>query len=395
MVWREVLVPRRVSVWGATGSIGCQALEVMGRYGEAFDVVTLTTHRRADFLFEQAKRFCPERVVITGDVERGAWEKAFGKLGVTVGWGREELLDAASRADTDLVVNALVGGVGLEATLRTIEAGVSVALANKETLVMAGEIVSSAAKEREVSILPVDSEHSAIFQCLQGEDVGSIRRLLLTASGGPFLGRDRSALDRVTVEEALAHPNWSMGKKVSIDSATLMNKGLEVIEAHWFFGIEPERIEVVIHPQSIVHSMVEFVDGSIKAQLGVPDMRVPISYALTYPERWSGGYGWLDFAQTTNLGFSPPDMEKWPALRLAYEALEMGGTAPAVLNAADEVAVDLFLTGQIGFLQIPWIIAEALERHEVVSNPGLDGILRADGWTREIVLNEILSHLRG
>jgi len=270
---------------------------------------------------------------------------------------------------------------------------VSIALANKEVLVMAGEVVTAEASRRGLVLLPIDSEHSAIFQCLRGEDIRQVRRILLTASGGPFLQRDKSELDCVTVEEALSHPNWSMGKKVTIDSATLMNKGLEVIEARWLFGIEPERVEVVIHPQSIIHSMVEFVDGSIKAQMGVPDMRVPISYALTYPERWEGDYGWMDFTRMNELTFFSPDVEKFPALRLAYDALKAGGTAPAVLNGADEVAVDLFLAGEIGFSQIPKIIEGALERHEIVPHPGIDEILQADGWVRDTVLKEIVPNL--
>ena len=384
---------KRISIWGATGSIGRQTLDVVDRYKERFDVVTLTTHQNVDLILEQSKHFRPESIVITGDVNRQAWEGEFKKFGVEVLWGKEGLLDAAGCGGEELVVNALVGGVGLEATMHALEAGTSIALANKEVLVMAGELVTSEVKKRGVALLPIDSEHSAIFQCLRGEEVNPLRRILLTASGGPFLHRDKSELDCVTVEEALSHPNWSMGKKVTIDSATLMNKGLEVIEARWLFGIEPEKVEVVIHPQSIIHSMVEFIDGSIKAQMGMPDMRVPISYALTYPERWAGDYGWMDFSEVNELTFLSPDTEKFPALRLAYEALDRGGTAPAVLNGADEVAVDLFLSGRIGFSQIPEIIDEALQHHEVVSQPGIDEILMADCWVRDTVLKKIVSSM--
>ena len=364
---------------------------MVSRHSDRFQIVTLTTHRNAGLLWEQAKRFKPGCVVVTGEVDedKKEWEKKFNRIGAEILWGKTGLLKAAGREGSDLVVNALVGAVGLEATMRAIEAGTSIALANKEVLVMAGDLVTREVEHRKVALLPIDSEHSAIFQCLQGEDPQSVRRILLTASGGPFLHKSISDLANVSVEEALNHPNWSMGKKVTIDSATLMNKALEVIEARWLFGVEPERIGVVIHPQSIIHSMVEFIDGSIKAQLGVPDMRIPISYALTYPERWTGSYRTMDFTSTWDMKFLPPDLEKFPALRLAYKVLEMGGTAPAVLNAADEVAVQLFLEGKIGFLQIPRLVEKAIRHHEVMLNPGVEDILKADKWAREIVLNEI------
>lgn len=365
----------------------------MSRHEDRFEINTLTTHHNVTLAFEQARRFHPKCVVITGNVDRGDWERKFKNIGVELLCEKEGLLEVASIGEVDLIVNALVGSVGLEATMRALEAGVSIALANKEVLVMAGELVMREAKNRGLSIFPIDSEHSAIFQCLQGEDLRSVRKIILTASGGPFLYREKSELKQVTVDEALAHPNWSMGKKVTIDSATLMNKGLEVVEARWLFGIEPQRVEVVIHPQSIVHSMVEFIDGSIKAQMGMPDMRIPISYALTYPERWTGNTGWMDFSKVIELEFLPPDTEKFPTLQLAYTALEMGGTAPAVLNGADEVAVDLFLSGKIGFSHIPRVIEEALQRHEVVSRPGIEDIFRADCWARETVLNEITPNL--
>ena len=381
---------KRVSVWGSTGSIGQQTLDVIGRHKRQFHVEVLTAHENVPLLLEQAKRFRPQCVVITGDAEKSAWAKQFAALGIEVLWGKEGLLEAAGRKKKHLAVNALVGSVGLEATIEALKAGNSIALANKEVLVMAGELVREEARKRGVSLIPVDSEHSAIFQCLQGEDIRNVRRLLLTASGGPFLNTDESELDQVTVEDALTHPNWTMGRKVSVDSATMMNKGLEIIEARWLFGIEPEKIEVVVHPQSIIHSMVEFVDGSVKAQLGVPDMRIPIAYALAYPDRWPGNYGYMDFAKTSELQFLPPDMKKFSALQQACKALEMGGTAPAVLNAADEVAVDLFLSGKIQYTQIIQIVEEALRRHCVVTNPKIHDILEADRWTRTVVMDTIL-----
>ena len=384
---------KRISVWGATGSIGRQTLDVVDRNKGRFKVVTLTTHRNAALLFTQAEKFRPRRVVITGEVDRREWEDRFNGLGVALLWGKEGLLEAAGSGDEDLVINALVGSVGLEATMRAVQANTSIALANKEVLVMAGELVTAEISKRGLSLIPIDSEHSAVFQCLRGESAEWVRRIILTASGGPFLNRSRVELNRVTVDEALAHPNWSMGKKVTIDSATLMNKGLEVIEARWLFGMEPDRVEVVIHPQSVIHSMVEFADGSIKAQMGVPDMRIPILYALTYPERWAGEYGRMDFTRAHELTFFPPDMERFPALDLAYEALRRGGTASAVLNGADEVAVDLFLRGRIGFLQIPEIIRKAMDLHDIIPDPAIEDILEADRWTREIVLSEIVPSL--
>lgn len=364
-------------------------MDVVSQHRDRFEIETLTTHGNAALVLEQAKQFQPRCIVITGDVERETWERHCIEMGVELLWGKEGLLEAAGRGKESLVVNALVGAVGLEATIRAFEAGVSIALANKEVLVMAGEAVMSEVKRRGLQLLPIDSEHSAIFQCLMGEDMGSIRRIILTASGGPFLNKNRWELERVTVEEALAHPNWKMGKKVTIDSATLMNKALEVIEARWLFGMRPENIEVVIHPQSIIHSMVEFHDGSIKAQLGMPDMRIPISCALSFPDRWSGNYSVMDFSKTWNLMFLSPDMETFPALRLAYEVLEAGGTAPAVLNAADEVAVHLFLSGKIGFSQITQIVEKTIRCHDVIMAPSIDEVLKADQWARDIVLKDI------
>jgi len=383
--------PKRISVWGSTGSIGTQTLDVVSRFPGRFELVALTTHTNPGLLLNQAERFHPKTAVITGPVSRNGWTEAFQRLGTDLLWGKDGLLEAAGSGEENVVVNALVGSVGLEATLNAVRAGVSIALANKEVLVMAGEMVMDAIRKAGLAILPVDSEHSAIFQCLQGERKEGIRRILLTASGGPFLNLDKSELSTVTPEQALAHPNWSMGKKVTIDSATLMNKGLEVIEARWLFDVSPESVSVVIHPQSVIHSMVEFVDGSVKSQMGVPDMRIPISYALTYPERWMENYGRLEFTDRKPLTFLDPDHEKYPALDLAYAALRAGGTMPAVLNAADEVAVDLFLSKKIVFTDIPPLIEKALRKHQPIADPNLEDVLWADRWTRDFLFKDVVA----
>jgi 1-deoxy-D-xylulose-5-phosphate reductoisomerase len=381
---------KRISIWGSTGSIGRQAVDVVLRHRDRFEVIALTAHRNTSLLLEQADRIRPKTVVITESIEdRIHFETAFKSLGIELLLGREGLLEIARRGLEDLALNALVGSAGLEATFSAVRAGVSIALANKEALVMAGELLTREIRERGLSLIPVDSEHSAIMQCLEGEDTASIRRILLTASGGPFLNTPASELERVTVEQALAHPNWSMGKKVTVDSATLINKGLEVIEARWLFGLPPGQIDVVIHPQSVIHSMVEFKDGSVKAQMGVPDMRIPIAHALSYPRRLDHDFGRLDFEKLRNLTFQLPDFQKFEGLGLAYEALARGGTATAVYNAADETAVRLFLAGEIRFTQISTIVREAMEKHAVLSNPSLNQILEADRWTREIIHGKI------
>lgn len=380
------MTARAVSIWGSTGSIGTQAVDVILTHPGRFRVVTLTAHANGRLLLEQAKKLRPATAVLTGPAgDSDFWKRAFRDNGTELLLGREGLLEAASRGAEQMVLNALVGSVGLEATLAAIRAGVSIALANKEVLVMAGELVMREIRGRGLSIIPVDSEHSAVFQCLQGEDPASIRRVLLTASGGPFLRTPASELTSVTPEQALAHPNWNMGRKVTIDSATLANKGLEVIEARWLFAVPPERIEVIVHPQSIVHSMVEFADGSVKAQLGVPDMRVPISHALSYPERLAHDFGRLDFTRSGPLVFLPPDTERFPALKMAYQALAAGGTATAVYNAADEEAVGLFLSGSIGFTDIPRLLDGALNGVPNTADPDLAGILEADRRTRDFV----------
>jgi 1-deoxy-D-xylulose-5-phosphate reductoisomerase len=374
---------KKVSIWGSTGSIGAQTLAVISRYPDRFEIETLTAHSNINLLREQAEKFRPKHVVLTGLSDPGKVKDPFKGTGADCAFGMDSLVVLAGSGGEDLVVNALVGSAGLEAMLAAIRARRTVALANKEVLVIAGELVMAEAAGAGVEILPIDSEHSAIFQCLRGEPRESIRRIILTASGGPFLNRPLSELGRVTVEEALRHPNWVMGKKVTIDSATLMNKGLEIIEARWLFGLEPDRIDVIIHPKSIIHSMVEFQDGSIKAQLGKPDMRVPISHALTYPERWPFDFGSLDLGSPVNLEFLPMDSERFPGLGLARTALEKGGTAPAVFNAADEMAVNWFLERKIGFMDIPRIVEKALKERPVRPCAELKDVLQEDAETRE------------
>ncbi len=382
-----------IAILGSTGSIGRSSLEVIAALPDRFRVTVLTAHRNVTLLKEQIARFHP-RVVVVSD-RQTADDLALSIDGATkILVGDFGLVEAVQRPDVDLVISALVGFVGLVPTLRAIEAGKHVALANKETLVVGGELIMDAVRQHGVRLLPVDSEHSAILQCIQGESVSAIRRLILTASGGPFRDLPIDQFHHITKDQALAHPTWRMGNKITIDSATLMNKGLEVIEAYWLFGLPKERIEVIIHPQSIIHSMVEFVDGSVKAQLGVPDMRIPIQYALTYPERASTLSPTLDFSRNGTLTFSNPDTTRFRCLTLAYDALQTGGTAPAVLNAANEVAVQMFLRGKIGFSDIPALINSALCDHEPIEHPMLDDLLEVDRITRDSIERRIsVAHL--
>ncbi|WP_219637439.1 1-deoxy-D-xylulose-5-phosphate reductoisomerase [Cohnella sp. CFH 77786] len=372
---------KKIAVLGSTGSIGTQTLDVISRDPEAYEVVGLAAGRNADLLLEQAEAFRPKLVSVSS---KELAERIRHRLpaGTRVVHGEEGLIEVAANASADFVVCALVGSLGLTSTLAAIDAGAAIGLANKETLVTAGHLVMARAAAKDVRLLPVDSEHSALFQCLNGEDRKALKRLILTASGGSFRDRTREQLEGVTVEEALKHPNWSMGSKITIDSATMANKGLEVIEAHWLFGVPYDRIDVMIHPESIVHSMVEFEDTSVMAQLGNPDMRVPIQYALTYPERRPSPASPLDLLARGTLHFRPMDFTRYPCMRLAYEAGRTGGTAPAVFNAANEAAVARFLKGEIPFLAIEDIIEEALGRHHPVSVPDLETILETDRWAR-------------
>lgn len=380
-----------VAILGSTGSVGTQALEVIASFPDQFELVVLTANTNADLLIHQAKKFQPNTVVIGDEQRYEEVKNALWEDDIKVYTGAEALQQVVEMGEIQIVLTAIVGFAGLYPTLRAINAGKNIALANKETLVVAGDLVTRKAKEKGVSIYPVDSEHSAIFQCLAGEYHNPIDKIYLTASGGPFLGKKRSELESVSAEEALNHPNWDMGNKITIDSATMMNKGLEVIEAYWLFGLKPEQIDVMVHPQSVVHSLVQFSDGSIKAQIGNPDMKLPIQYALTYPYRFPGETPRFDFMQYPNWTFEKPDKETFRNLQLAYDALEMGGTAPCVLNAANEETVKLFLDGKISFLQIAEINESVLRSIETIISPDLEDYKQMDALAREKVLKGFFS----
>ncbi len=373
--------PQNICILGSTGSIGRSSLEVVSRSPERFRVRTLSANRNVRLLLEQIEKFQPEMVAVF-DRQAAAELRNRVNGNVKVLAGAEGLGEIVAHPDVDLVINSLVGFAGLRPTIDAITHGKTVALANKESLVVAGRIITELLSKHGAALIPIDSEHSAILQCLMGEQREHVARLILTASGGPFLHRKKEEFPSLTVDAALVHPTWRMGRKITIDSATLMNKGLEVIEAHWLFGLSAGQISVLIHPQSIIHSMVEFVDGSIKAQLGVPDMKIPIQFALSYPERIPLTYGSPDFAEIGEMTFFAPDMEKFECLGLAYEALRAGGTAPAVLNAANEVAVELFLAGNISFDRIPALIRDALHHVPILAEPQLEEIIAADSATR-------------
>lgn len=375
---------------GSTGSIGTQSLEVIANNPLYFEVEVLTANKNADLLIMQAKQFKPNAVVI-GDEElyRQVFD-ALNPLDIKVFAGEKSLISIVEMDTIDMVLTALVGYAGLRPTLRAIESGKQIALANKETLVIAGELITKTAREKGVNIYPVDSEHSAIFQCLAGDFQNKIEKIILTASGGPFRGKKREELYEVKPSQALRHPNWDMGPKVTIDSATMMNKGLEVIEAKWLFGVKNNQIEVVVHPQSIIHSMVQFEDGSIKAQMGLPDMRLPIQYALSYPERLKTDFPRFNFMDYPALTFEQPDFDTFRNLALSYQALEKGGNVPCILNAANEIAVDAFLNEKIGFLEISAVIEECLGSSVYLENPSLDDYVSTDIETR-IKAKEIIN----
>ena len=374
---------KRLAILGSTGSIGVTTLDLVGRFPERFRAVALAAGRNVERLAEQVRRFEPQ-LVATADAESAAaLRAAVPDFRGTILAGLEGIEQVATVPHADLVISALVGALGLKPTLRAIESGKDVALANKEVLVVAGALVQAAARRAGVNVFPLDSEHNAIYQALHGHRRGDVRRIILTASGGPFLRTARDQLRAVTPAQALKHPTWKMGSKITIDSSTLMNKGLEVIEAHWLFGLAPDQIDVVIHPQSIVHSMVEYVDGSVLAQLGIPDMAIPISYILAYPERLPLTHlPSLNLVAAGRLEFVAPDLERFPCLGLAYRALRRAGTAPAVLNAANEVLVDAFLNERIGYLDIPQIAGQVMERHALIESPTLDELLSADAAAR-------------
>jgi 1-deoxy-D-xylulose-5-phosphate reductoisomerase len=369
---------KRLSILGSTGSIGTSTLDVVAAYPDRFSVAALAVRENVDLLIKQIERFRPGVVAVFDEESAYALKKH--DLPVEVLAGEEGLREVAVLGSADMVVSAIVGSDGLVPTLEAVKAGKDTALANKEALVMAGQIIMREAADRGVRIIPVDSEHSAVFQCLDGRHPEEIDRIVLTASGGPFLRSSVSELRTVTPEEALRHPNWSMGRKITIDSATLMNKGLEVIEACWLFGVTIDKIEVVLHPQSIIHSMVRFIDGSMLAQMSVPDMKGPIAYALSYPERLEDVLPRLDLTEVAKMTFEAPDREKYPALELTFEALKSGGTMPCVLNAANEAAVEAFLDEKISFTEITDVVRETMARHDVLDGEEIDEVLHASEW---------------
>lgn len=376
---------KNISILGSTGSIGIQTLDVIRDQYEHFNIIGLSTNKNIDRLEQQIKEFSPLAVCVMDEEKSEILRKRMRGREVEVYTGLEGLNKIASLEKLDLMINSLVGTIGIEPTITAIQHGVNIGLANKETLVSAGELVMKKAREKNIRILPIDSEHSAIFQCLQGNEDNRIEKILLTASGGPFKGKKKKELVNISPSEALKHPNWSMGKKISIDSATLMNKGLEVIEAKWLFDIDVEKIKVLVHPESIVHSAVEFQDGSVIAQLGEKDMRIPIAYALNYPIRRKNDFLKLDLISIGNLTFKEPDTETFECLQLAIDAIKSGGTFPAVLNAANEKTVELFLHGKIAFLDIPTFIYRTMECHNNIPSPTIQDILKVDYWAKEFV----------
>ena len=379
---------KNIAVLGSTGSIGKNTLEVvrnLNRNGFPVSVKYISANSNVELLAQQIEEFKPKAAVIFNEGGYNELKNRSLNHKCEILCGQAGINEIASRDDFELVVNALVGFSGLIPTTEAIKHGKDIALANKESLVVAGELIYSMLKSSSAHLLPVDSEHSAILQCLQGEPMNQVTRLILTASGGPFREFTREEMNNVSVEQALKHPNWVMGNKITIDSATLMNKGFEIIEAKWLFNIEAENIEVLIHPQSIIHSMVEFSDGSVKAQLGVPDMKVPIQYALTYPGRVKSNFPRIDFKQLKNLTFDEPDLEKFECLKLAYDVIKAGGSYPIVLNGANEAAVELFLNGKIKFIDIPALIKSAMDKHENHVSPSLENIVEIDSWSRRFV----------
>lgn len=374
-------MPKNIAILGSTGSIGTQTLDVVKSHPDELKVEVLTANRNADLLIQQAKDFLPNSVVIADETQYKKVQDALFDDDIKVFAGRDAISQVVQMNQIHTVVTAMVGYAGLEPTIKAIEAGKNIALANKETLVVAGDLISDLIEKHKVFITPVDSEHSAIFQCLTGEPQ-KIEKLILTASGGPFRTKSLDELKKVSYKQALKHPNWDMGAKITIDSATMMNKGLEVIEAKWLFGVQNSQIDVVVHPQSIIHSMVQFTDGSIKAQMGLPDMKLPIQYALSFPDRWNSNFPRMDFNLYPNLTFEQPDLEKFRCLALAYEALDKGGNTPAIVNAANEIAVDAFLNEKIGFLQIPEIIEKVMHGIAFVSKPGYHDYVSTDRETR-------------
>lgn len=375
---------KQIAILGSTGSIGTQALEVIEENSELFEVYAITANNQVDLLIEQAHKFHPEVVAIANETHYSKLKESLADLPIKVFAGNEAIAQVAEMQPIDMVLTAMVGYSGLKPTIKGIEAGKKIALANKETLVVAGELICELVEKHKSAILPVDSEHSAIFQCLTGEGNNPIEKLILTASGGPFRNKNLADLQHVTSSQALKHPNWDMGAKITIDSASMMNKGFEIIEAKWLFGVAPEQIDVVVHPQSIIHSMVQFADGSIKAQLGLPDMKLPIQYAFTYPDRLKTNFPRLDFNICTQFTFEQPDTERFRNLAFAYYAMEKGGNMPCILNAANEIVVVEFLKDKIGFLQMSDIIEEVMAKAHFVAKPTYDDYVATDEAVRAL-----------
>lgn len=380
---------KNIAILGSTGSIGTQTLQVIAANPDRFRVSVLTANNNVDLLVEQALKFQPDSVVIANEEKYPLLREALQHEDIKVYAGADAIAQVVALPGTDLVVTAMVGYSGLLPTIEAIKSGKNIALANKETLVVAGELINKLVEEHKVAILPVDSEHSAIFQCLMGERQSRVEKLILTASGGPFRGKDRSFLKTVAPADALKHPNWHMGAKVTIDSASMMNKGFEVIEAKWLFGVKPEQIEVVVHPQSVVHSMVQYTDGCVKAQLGVPDMRLPIQYALTFPERIAADFGRLDFKAAHSLTFEEPDRKTFRNLDLAYEAMIKGGNMPCILNAANEVAVNAFLQERLSFTGMSDLIEEVMAKVDFIARPTLEDFIATDRESRKMAEKRI------
>lgn len=381
---------KNIAILGSTGSIGTQTLEVIAAYPEEYRVLGLSAGSNIDILIEQIAKFSP-KIVSVKNKELADKLKIHVSDKIKILYGKEGLVEVATYQDVDILVSAVVGSVGLNPTIEAIKCGKKIALANKETLVAGGHIVMNLVNKYNVPIIPIDSEHSAIFQCLNGENIDEVKKLIITASGGSFRNKSREELKEVTVEDALNHPNWNMGAKITIDSATMMNKGFEVIEAHWLFNMPYKKIDVIVHPESIIHSMVEYNDKAVIAQLGTPDMKIPIQYALSYPNRKKLNGNSLNLLELGSLNFYKPDYERFPCLKMAYQCGEEGGTLPTVLNAANEVAVEAFLQGKIPFIGIEFLIKEALENHNNIKNPSLEVIIEVDLWSRQYIRNLINS----
>lgn len=385
---------KKIAILGSTGSIGTQTLDIISDNPEKFRAYALTAKNNWQLLVAQAKRFQPEVVVIANEAHYTKVKDSLNNLCIEVFSGSEAISEIVTLPDIDMVVTAMVGYSGLIPTINAIKSNKTIALANKETLVVAGELITKLTQQYNTKILPVDSEHSAIFQCLTGENKSSVKKIILTASGGPFRNLNKDELKYVTVKDALHHPNWDMGAKVTIDSASMMNKGFEMIEARWLFDCAPENIEILVHPQSIVHSMVEFHDGSIKAQLGIPDMHIPIQYALSHPERIATHKYQLNWADTTKLTFEKPDYDKFPLLRMAFEAIKTGGNMPCILNAANEVAVKAFLNGKIKFTQMPELIEFTMQKSDFIPSPDLDNLISTNSGSVKIAQQWVEANMK-